>query len=103
MLGFSTQNLKFLPVDLHLEGVVFDLSRGLGFANLVHKAPLFLWLHHLNQQNRHKRQHKRKTRDDPHYLNPNCMCNLTFQTRGSPGFKMTSRSGQIPTLWEYKT
>ena len=50
MLGFSSQNLKFLPVDLHLEGVVFDFSRGLGFANLIHKAPLFLWLHHLYQQ-----------------------------------------------------
>ena len=49
MLAFSPKNIKFLPVDFHLERVVFDLSGGLGFADLVSKAPLLGCLPHLEQ------------------------------------------------------
>lgn len=47
MLGFPPQNIKLLPVDFHLERVVFDLSGGLGFADLVCEAPLLRCLPHL--------------------------------------------------------
>lgn len=47
VLRLPPQNIELLPVDFHLKGVVFDLSGGLGFANLVSKAPLLLLLPHL--------------------------------------------------------
>lgn len=47
MLDFPSKNIKFLPVDLNLKGVVFYLSGGLGFSDLVSHALLLGWLPHL--------------------------------------------------------
>ncbi len=69
VLGFSTQNIKFLPVDFHLKRVAFDLSGGFGFADLVSKVPFLGWLPHLEHSCEliysHNTQSKRLTLPPP--------------------------------------
>lgn len=55
MLGFSSQNIKLLPVNFHLKRVVFDLSGGFGLADLVCKVLLLWYFSHLCQRQRLKK------------------------------------------------
>lgn len=50
VLGLPAQDIKFLPVDFHLERVVLDLFGRLGFADLVGKVPLLGCLRHLQRR-----------------------------------------------------
>lgn len=50
VLRFPAQNIKFLPVDFHLERVVLDLFSRLGSADLVGKAPFLGRLPHLQRR-----------------------------------------------------